>query len=444
MKFAWASWFPTRRAYALVYTAAVVGLASMLWAPLLPVAVAMLCAVLALLALETVRMFGASVVVDARRIVDERLSLGEDNPIELIVAATASSRLRVTVIDELPVQLQRRDFELHTELAPGEPRSIPYILHPVERGVYAFGAVNVFASLGLHLVQRRFQCEANRSVAVHPSVMEMRRAELMAFTQRPGRKGQHMIRRIGHTMEFEKIKTYVRGDDVRSLNWKDTARSGELMVNQFQDERSQDIYTVLDMGRAMYAPFEGLTSLDHAVNAALAFSNVALRKHDRAGLITYGSHGGQIIPARHAPGQLGLINDALYGIETEFEETNDEHVLALTRRHLNQRSLLMLFTNAEALVSLRRRMPYFRALAKRHVLVVVLFENTELTQLVSQPAVTESDIVLQTVTRDIVFSKQDMLRELRHHGVYAVVAPPRDLSTASINIYLDLKARGVI
>ena len=116
--------------------------------------------------------------------------------------------------------------------------------------------------------------------------MELRRAEMMAFTQRSWQRGMHRIRRVGHTMEFEKIKTYVRGDDVRSLNWKATARSGDLMVNQYQDERSQDIYAMLDLGRSMYAPFEGMTSLDHAVNAALAFSNVAMRKHDRAGLIT--------------------------------------------------------------------------------------------------------------------------------------------------------------
>ena len=141
---------------------------------------------------------------------------------------------------------------------------------------------------------------------------------------------------------------------------------------------------------------------------------------------------------------MGRINDALYALETEFAESNDEHLLALTRRHLNQRSLLMLYTNAEAMVSLHRRLPYFRALARRHVLVVVLFENTELMKVVQTPTESDTDIVLQTVARDIVMSKQEMVRELRHHGIYGVVAPPRELSTASINAYLDLKARGII
>lgn len=444
MKSFWTSWFPTRWTWIGIFSGAVVGLGGLLWSPLLFAGVALLSLVLVLLLIETVRLYSSQVVADGRRIMDERLSLGEDNHIELIVVAEAPFTMRAEIVDELPVQIQRRDFTLETELTSGEARTIGYLLHPVERGVYRFGAVNIFLSTGMHLVQRRFRCEADREVAVHPSVMELRRAEMMAFTQRSWQRGMHRIRRVGHTMEFEKIKSYVRGDDVRSLNWKATARTGDLMVNQFQDERSQDIYAVLDLGRVMYAPFEGMTSLDHAVNAALAFSNVALRKHDRAGLITYGAQPGTIMPARHAPDQLGHINNMLYSLDTEYAESNDEHLLSLTRRHLNQRSLLMLYTNAEAMVSLRRRIPYFRALARRHVVVVVLFENTELMRVVRTPTQTDNDIVLQTVARDIVLSKQEMVRELRHHGIYGVVAPPRELSTASINAYLDLKARGII
>ncbi len=444
MKTWWYGWFPTRRAWMAVFGCAVIGLSGLLWEPLLTVGAGALVALLLLIVVESVRLFSRSVVVEGRRIMAERLSLGDDNEIELIVVGQAPFTMQAEIIDELPVQFQRRDFELATRLEQDEPHSIRYIAHPIERGVYQWGAINVFVSTALHLVQRRFRCEAGREVAVFPSVINMRRAELKALTSRTWQRGTHRIRRLGHTMEFEKIKNYVQGDDVRSLNWKATARSGDLMVNQFQDERSQDIYAVLDLGRVMYAPFDGMTSLDYAVNAALAFSNIALRKHDRAGLILYGAHSASIVPARHAPDQLGRINQALYQVSTEFMESNDEQLLQTTRRHCTQRSLMMLYTNAEAMVSLRRRLPYFRALARRHVLVVVLFENTELMGLVRRPIEHDRDIVLQTVARDIVMNKQEMVRELRHHGIYGVVAAPNHLSTASINAYLDLKARGVI
>jgi uncharacterized protein (DUF58 family) len=310
--------------------------------------------------------------------------------------------------------------------------------------VYTFGAINIFCSTAFGLVQRRYRCEAGREVHVYPSVLELRRTETIAFTNRSWKHGVHKLRRIGHTLEFEKIRTYVQGDDVRSLNWKATARSQDLMINQYQDERAQPVYAVLDLGRAMYAPFEGMTSLDHAVNASLAFCNVALKRHDQAGLITYGARSSSIVVARDAPGQLSRINEALYAVSTEYDESNDEELISITRRHITQRSLLMLYTNAEAIVSIRRRLSYFRSIARRHVLVVVLLENTELQHLVGKPTTSTSEIVLQTVARGILINKHEMIRELRHHGIHSVVARPRMISHASINAYLNLKARGLI
>src|SRR5690606_29643392 len=109
----------------------------------------------------------------------------------------------------------------------------------------------------------------------------------MNFNQNSLDYGIKKVRRLGHTMEFEQIKDYVLGDDLRTINWKATAKKNQLMVNQFQDEKSQPIYTIIDKGRVMEMPFSGLSLLDHAINSSLAISNVALKKHDKAGVFSF-------------------------------------------------------------------------------------------------------------------------------------------------------------
>ena len=179
-------------------------------------------------------------------------------------------------------------------------------------------------------------------------------------------------------MEFDQIREYVPGDDPRTINWQATARRGGLHVNQYQDERSQPVYAVIDMGRTMEAPFEGMTLLDHAINAALVVLNTALLKNDRAGLVTFGTGVETVVRAERRPAHIYRILDALYKQETSFREPNFEALYATVRQHVHGRGLLLLFTNFETRAGLERQLPYLRALARSHLVVVVFFENTGL------------------------------------------------------------------
>src|SRR5690606_40532545 len=123
-----------------------------------------------------------------------------------------------------------------------------------------------------------FRVSQNKTVPVYPSFRQMRKYELPAISNRLTEFGIKKIRRIGQNREFEQIKEYVVGDDYRTINWKATARRGTLMVNTYQDERAQQVYAVIDKGRTMKMPFEGMTLLDYDINASLVISNIAIRK----------------------------------------------------------------------------------------------------------------------------------------------------------------------
>jgi uncharacterized protein (DUF58 family) len=198
-------------------------------------------------------------------------------------------------------------------------------------------------------------------------------------------------------MEFEQIKEYVLGDDMRTINWKATARRASLMVNQFTDERSQQVYLIVDQGRLMKMPFDGLSLLDHAINAALVLAHVGLQRQDRVGLITFSKGLDTLLPADRKAIQMEHISQALFKQETNFQEPDFERLHAQIRARIRQRSLLVLFTNFESMTGLKRQLPYLRALARHHLLLVVFFENTELAEKANQLAPNLEGVYIKTI-----------------------------------------------
>ena len=214
---------------------------------------------LALLIVDIILLFLSKGNIVADRIVPDKLSNGDENNIKIQVTNQYLFTSKVNIIDELPFQFQKRDFNFRNELKSGEQKFYTYNVRPVERGVYSFGNLNVFATSPIGFLAKKYTFNQDKEVPVYPSFLQLRKYELLAFSNRLMEFGIKKIRRIGHTMEFEQIKDYIQGDDIRNINWKATAKRGQLMVNQFQDEKSQPIYSIIDKGRVMKMPFNSLS-----------------------------------------------------------------------------------------------------------------------------------------------------------------------------------------
>ena len=382
--------------------------------------------------------------IDASRVLPEKLSNGDDNPIEITISNNYNFKAQLKLIDEMPFQYQKRDFEINTPLDKHEQKKITYTLRPLERGEYYFGNLNIYASSPLGLVTRRFQFSKDAMVPNYPSFLQLRKYMLLAFTNKIFEYGLKKIRRIGHTMEFEQIKDYVIGDDMRNVNWKATAKTNKLMVNQYQDERSQPIYSVIDKGRTMKMPFEGLSLLDYAINATLVISNVALKKQDKAGMFTFSRKVDNKVVAERRPSQMSQILETLYNVNTDFAESDFSRLYVDIKRSLNQRSLLLLYTNFETLDALHSQLPYLKAIAKNHLLIVIFFENTELEGLTKKVAVNTFDIFEKTIAEKFIYEKKLIVKELQKHGIQTILTTPENLTINTINKYLEIKARGLI
>ena len=414
------------------------------WPFLFPVAQTGLVLLFIATLLDVSLLFNRHIQIKSSRRVPKLLSLGDPNRIALTVHNRSSSPLRVEIIEELPVQLQKRNFLIVEQLEADSHRTIEYYLTPVERGAYKFGHTNLFVSSFLSLVQRRFRSGRTHSVPVYPSILQMREMQLKAFSNVQAADGIKKVRRLGHSYEFEQIKNYVRGDDYRSINWKASSRRGQLMVNQYEDERAQQVYCIIDKSRTMKMPFNGLSLMDYAVNTSLAMANIILRKHDRAGLITFADKIGTVIKADKKPTQLNKILKALYQEQSGRPEADYELLYYATRKFVSRRSLLLLFTNFESKFALERVLPLFRRISRFHLLVVIIFENTEVKAFAEREVSDTEGIYFQTVAQRFLTEKEEMVQTLRQYGIQSFLTRPEDLSVNTVNQYLSLKSRGMI
>ena len=389
-------------------------------------------------------IFSSSKGVTGERLLPDKFSNGDDNGIKIRIINRYAFRATVRIIDELPHQFQKRDFEIRTVLKKKENKFFSYDLRPTERGVYSFGNLIVFAASPLGLVAKKYTFNKAQEVSVYPSFLQLRKYDLMAFTNRLFEYGLKKIRRIGHTMEFEQIKEYVQGDDIRNINWKATAKKNQLMVNQYQDEKSQPVYSVIDKGRVMKMPFEELSLLDYAINATLVISNIAIKKQDKAGMFSFSNGIENRVVAERRSSQMNLILETLYNLQTNFVESDFSRLYIDIKRNINHRSLLLLYTNFETLDALHRQLPYLQAISKQHLLVVIFFENTELTQFAEKQAETVHQIFQQTIAEKFVYEKKLIVNELRKYGIQTILTKPQDLTLNTINKYLEIKARGLL
>ncbi len=391
--------------------------------------------------IDALLVFGKKDGFLAKRMTAGRFSIGDDNKVLLELNNRYPFQTRVSIIDELPVQFQERTWLRKTKVGANEKQELEYLLKPTSRGEYIFDNINVYIHAPLQLVKRRYIFFANEIVKVYPSYIQMRRYQLLAVSNRLQEVGVKRVRRLGHSMEFEQIKEYVRGDDYRTINWKATARKDALMVNNYTDERSQQIYCLINKGRVMKMPFAGLTLLDHAINASLVLSNVALVKQDKAGIITFAENLDTFVLADKKPTQMNMVLETLYKQQTRFLESDFEKLFSVIRNRITNRSLLILFTNFESLESLQREMPALKKIAHYHLLLVVFFENTELKSLIERKTTRMEDIYIKTIAEKFAFEKRLMVKELHKNGIPSILTAPENLTVNTVNKYLELKTR---
>ncbi len=436
--------FLSNRFFYAMFGIIVLFIVSFIFSSLLVIAKLFFFVFLALVLVDILILFGTKKGIVAVRELPEKFSNGDDNTINILLKNNYSLKVYCSLIDELPVQFQQRDFNIKTSIISSSKTDLKYKIRPTERGEYVFGKLHIYTSTKIGLAMRRFSFGEAQMVKTYPSFLQLKKYDLISLNQSSLQFGIKKIRRIGNSFEFEQIKDYVQGDNIKDINWKATAKRNHLMVNQFQDEKSQQVYSIIDKGRVMKMPFENLSLLDYAINAALVISSVVVRKHDRAGVFSFSKKTDNFVVAERRNAQMNLIQESLYNVNTDFNESDFGNLYGHIKRKITTRSLLLLYTNFASLDAVHRQMNYLRAINKSHMLVVVFFKNTELEQLKTQEAKSTQEIFDKTIAEKFSYDKKLIAAELNKYGIQTILTKPQNLTIDTINKYLEIKAKGLL
>ncbi len=422
----------------LAIPAVVAGFIGALWPVLLTVDALLL----ALGALDFVLAREAKLKVS--RELPGKLSVGVANRVLLHLVNRGARTVSLAVKDDLPVELEADAEPILLTLAGSSRATVTYRATPTKRGKFEFGDVNlrVRGPLGLVWHQRVFK--AAESVAVYPDLRGASRLLLSDAALDLVNLGLRKLRRDGRGTEFARLRDYAQGDSIREVDWKASARRSKPVTRVMESERSQSILICVDAGRSMAARVDGLTKLDHAVNAALFLAFVAVRNGDRVGLVVFADG----VKAYLAPGsgraQYRKIVDTLYSAKPHLTYVDYLALFKELNVRLMRRSLLCVFTDfldedqAETMVFPLRR------LARRHVPLCLSVKDTALTALLRTPPPGPEEAFQHAVASELLSDREQMKAKIGQGGVQMIDVHPEELSLAAVNRYLEIKARGTL
>lgn len=393
---------------------------------------------------ESILLFKTENSLILRRKLPKKLSNGDANLITLEVENLLAKTFQVTVIDNIPYQFRIYNFERKTRILPKQQLSIPYYLTPTLRGVYEWGdALLIFKLKKWSFVARKETFSLKEAIDCYPSFLQFKKLHLKAQIQSQ-EKNDLILKKIGQSLEFEQIKDYLPGDDYRHINWKASAKKGHLMLNQYQDELSQDIYCIVDTGRTMKMTSQGQSLLDCAINATLALSKAIITAKDKAGLLLFNTSVDKFISPKKDWRQFGKINEVLFNVETDYLESDFEYLYKFSRINIKRRSLIVLFTNFDSLNAMRRNFGYLKNIARHHLLVVVFFENAEITKDLEIEALNLKSIYEKSIGFDRLQQTKLISRELQNAGIRTVYSKPETLSAEVIKKYAEIKRQQIL
>jgi uncharacterized protein (DUF58 family) len=379
------------------------------------------------------------------REMEERFAMGAEN--EVTIKLTNRSRRRVTFIvkDDYPAQMELMSpREAQLTIPAGRSRAWTYSLLPTARGKYDFGDTIVRVRAPLGLLWRQIPYDNKTDVKVYPDIREARKHEIYAHRNRRPDPGLRRMRVRGHGREFESLREFVIGDEIRHISWAATARRGKLITRQYTIERSQNIVVLLDTGRLMTARIGRLTKLDHAVNATLSIAYVAAAGGDNVGMVAFSRRVVSYLPPRRGHDQINRLMEALYSLEPQMIEPSYKRAFNFFDVNCKRRSLVVILTDLVDRDASAELLAHTSQLIPRHLPLIITIGDTDLRELVRARPDASADVYRQAVAEQILQQRDEALTRIRHAGGLALDVPAGRLSLELVNKYLEVKERGLL
>jgi uncharacterized protein (DUF58 family) len=374
-----------------------------------------------------------------------RFAVGAETDVSINIQNAGAHAISVVVKDEYPPQMKLSGLrEAHITVDAQTSAALVYGLTPARRGRFEFGQIAVRFLSSWNLVWCETRAGEGVPVKVYPNMRRAREAELKALGARSLVASHRKTSWRGEGREFESLRDYVRGDELRHISWSATARRGKLTTRQYQIERDQTILIALDGGRLMTARIEQETKLDSAVHAALALMSAAARAGDNAGLLVFGRKIKSFLPPSRGRDHMDAALEALYSVEPEMIEPSYSHAFEFIAAHSKRRSLVVLLTDLVDEEGSKELLTSLRLLRPRHLPLVVTIADRDLKAVVSTVPVDARALFTQSVAEEIMHLREAALRLVESQGGLALDVTAAALAPALLEKYLQVKERGLL
>ncbi|MBI3759701.1 MAG: DUF58 domain-containing protein, partial [Deltaproteobacteria bacterium] len=396
--------------------------------------------------------------LEVKRHLPRRLLIGAENEVVITISHRLPRQVTFTLKDEYPPELELRGQRVmhatpvrRNEAQPLAPSAkqrrearVSYQLFATARGDYHFGDIVLRWPAPWGLVIKQASLPEAAHVKVYPNIQEAQKYELQARRNRLLQAGLRRMRLRGQGREFESLRDYVPGDELRHVAWTATARRGRLTTRQYQVERNQSIVVMLDAGRLMTSRIERLAKLDYAINAALAIGYVATHGGDNLGLLVFNRQVTTWLPPQRGQAQLSALLEALYNVKAQLIEPSYARAFQYLAQHCKRRSLVIILTDVVDREASAELLGYTETLLPRHLPLIVAIGDDDLRALVARIPRAVEEVYQQSVAEDLLQQREEALACITELGGLALDVPAGQLSLQLVNQYLAVKERGLL
>lgn len=376
---------------------------------------------------------------------ERRFAIHDSVKVSLNFDNSSDRGLFLRVKDEYPSELDLDETrEAEFVLGPHSTAEFHYHVSPQKRGRYSFGrtAVRFLSRLGLVWCQSEL-CEPE-SVKVYPNMRRAREMELKALGARSFLAIERRAVRRGEGREFESMRDYVRGDEMRHISWTATARRNKLTTRQYQIERDQTVIIALDAGRLMTGRIDNETKFDTAMHASLALMSACARAGDNCGLVVFGRRVRKYLPPKRGLEHIDAALEALHDLEPELIEPSYARAFQFIASNTKKRALVVILTDLVDKDSSKELINSLKLLRPRHLPLVATIGDRDLSAAVSQAPGDIKDVFTQSAAEEVIHQRESALRLVETLGGLALDVNAQTLAPKLLETYLRIKERGVL
>jgi len=378
-----------------------------------------------------------------QRFVASSLPIGVWSNIRLHIRNTSDQSYSVSVFDHYPVEAEIEGMPRRIDVPAQQALDLHYRIRPTQRGDTCFSRIQLVLHSPLDMCRHTRWIESQDDIKVYPNFSAVVKYALLATDNKLSELGIRKRQQRGEGLEFHQLREYRQGDSLRQIDWKATSRIKKLISKEYQQERDQQIVFLLDCGRRMRTQDAAVSHFDHALNAMLLLSYVALRQNDAAGFMTFSTEQARWLKPKKGAAMLNTILNSAYALQPSLQSADYMAAAEQLLLHQQKRALILILSNVrdEDNDNLQRAV---KLLQKRHLVLIANLREKKLDEVLAQPIQHFSDAIRYAATCGYLETRQYTQQNLRHNGVSLLDVNPEALATALVNRYLEIKQSGLL